>query len=313
MLSLLHPLATNLTPARGLAFAILALLLPACVEFNECVEDRGGLVGQAAIDLDVREKIVRTQETPIGNLVADSLLVTGKSLCVAGGFPCPVIALQNAGGLREETACGTREQIEAGSVWERDIVDLMPFENELVIVRLTGDDIKLALERSVSQLGRIGEAGAAGYFLQVAGLSYTVDCAGEPQAIAGDQSGIDNVGTRVTDIMLTDAAVPVPLDLAAEYEVALNSFIATGRDGFLSFLLRDINNRVITDGGGAPAPKMVRDQDVARTAEGTIVTDRASVMAYIRASDRVSIPVGRPAEGRININESCYLVGSVVE
>jgi 2',3'-cyclic-nucleotide 2'-phosphodiesterase (5'-nucleotidase family) len=304
---------TTTTIARVFALACAALSAPACVEFNECIEDRGALVGQAAIDLDVREKIVRTQETPIGNLVADSLLLTGKSLCVAGGFPCPVLALQNSGGLREETACGTREQIEAGSVWERDIVDLMPFENELVVVRLTGDDIKLALERSVSQLGRIGEAGAAGYFLQVAGLSYTVDCAGEPQAIAGDQSGIDNKGARISDIILTDGAVPEALALDAEYEVALNSFIATGRDGFLSFLLRDVDNRVITDGDGEAAPKMVRDQDVARTADGTIVTDRASVLAYIRASEQVSIPVGRPAEGRINIKESCYTVGSGIE
>lgn len=284
-----------------------------CVEFNECAEDRGALVGQAAIDLDVREKIVRTQEAPVGNLVADSLLVTGKSLCAAGGFPCPVLAFQNAGGLREETACGTREQIEAGSIWERDVLDLMPFENELVVVRLTGEDIRLALERSVSQLGRIGEAGAAGSFLQVAGLSFTADCAFEPQVLAGDQSRIDAPGARISNVLLTEFDPPVALVDEDEYEVAMNSFIATGRDGFLSFLLRDENGVVLTDGAGDPAPKLVRDQDVVRTAEGTIVTDRAAVLAYIRASESVSVPVGRPAEGRIDIQESCFLVGAGIE
>ena len=42
-------------------------------------------LGAVALDLDIRRNIVRTQETPVGNLVADALLATSRAVCDAGG------------------------------------------------------------------------------------------------------------------------------------------------------------------------------------------------------------------------------------
>src|SRR5690606_3763263 len=122
----------------------------ACVEFNECEGAGRERIGTAAIDLDLRESVVRTQEAAVGNLVADALFAVADALCNSGGIPCPDLALQNAGGLRQETACGTRDAIEAGAVYRQDVTDLMPFENQLVVVTMTGADVLRALERGVS-------------------------------------------------------------------------------------------------------------------------------------------------------------------
>ncbi len=278
-----------------------------CVQFNECDVERGARLGAAAIDLDIRENIVRTQETAIGNMVADAILATGRAVCTDGGSaPCPDFALQNSGGLREETACGSRETIEAGNIFESDVRDLLPFENEIVVVRLTGADVRLGLERAVSQVGQIGEAAAVGYFLSVSGLSFDVSCAGTSQTVDPEGRAILNRGTRVSNILINDPnGDPYPLDDEAEYEVIMNAYIASGNDGFLAFLLRD-NLEVVFGDDGEPIAKMNAEQDRVLTSSGTQVTDQNAAVAYIEASDRAGIAVGRPAEGRIRIAPDCF-------
>jgi 2',3'-cyclic-nucleotide 2'-phosphodiesterase (5'-nucleotidase family) len=294
--------------SRALALAAVGHLA-GCVQFNECDADRGQRLGNAAIDLDIRESIVRTQEAPIGNLVADAIFTTARAVCADGIVPCPAFALQNAGGIREETSCGRRERIEAGAVYERDIDELLPFENELVVVAFTGADIALALERATSRLGQVGENANVGYFLQVSRLSFDVTCAGEAQTLNADLSGIERPGARVSNIAIDSETGPVALDPLAEYEVALNDYIAQGNDGFLSFLLRDENDNVIVDGDGNPAAKYNPDQDRVLRESGEPLSEKAAVVAYIDALERANVAAGRPAEGRINVDESCFLGG----
>lgn len=296
---------------RSCAPALLVLALAAglssCVEFNECAEDPGARLGSAAVDLDLRESVVRTQEAPVGNLVADGLFGMADFLCQETGLPCPDLAFQNAGGLRQETACGTRDVIEAGAVYEQDIEDLMPFENDLVVIGLTGADVKLALERAVSSLGQVGEAAAAGYFLQVAGVELEVDCRQAPQILSGDQRAVQSPGARVPleSIYITSRNRREPLDLEAEYQVVTNSFIGSGKDGFLSFFFRDEQGRVVEDGDG-PVMRLDPVNDVAKDPAGKVMKDRRAVMDWLRAHEEAGLAVGRPPEGRIRIDGSCY-------
>lgn len=282
-------------------------LLASCVEFNECEEATGERLASAAIDLDLRESVVRTQEAPVGNLVTDALLTVAEALCAQGTLPCPDVALQNAGGIRQETACGSRDYIEAGAIYQRDMEDLMPFENDLVVVSLSGADLKLALERSVSSLGQAGEASAAGHFLQASGLRMSVDCAGAPQVVAVDQRSIQAPGERVAleSIRITSRGRDEALELDREYQVVTNSFIAKGRDGFLSFFFRDENNVVLEDSDG-PVLRFDAEADTAKDSAGNPVKDRRAVADWLRAQDQSGAPVGRPTEGRILIQSSCY-------
>jgi 2',3'-cyclic-nucleotide 2'-phosphodiesterase (5'-nucleotidase family) len=296
-------------PPTTFAYPLIALALGAgCVEFNECESDRGLRLGAAGVDLDLRESVVRTQEAPVGNLVADGLLTMAETLCrvAEAPFPCPDIALQNAGGLRQETACGTRESIETGGIYEQDVLDLMPFENELIVVELTGRDVRLALERAVSALKERGEAGEAGYFLHSAGLRFDVDCDGQAHTLAADQSRVEREGNRVSNVFLVvDDETDIALDDAASYQVATNSFIGRGRDGFLSFLLRDEQDQVIVDDDG-PVERYVEASDRVVDSNGSPVTDRFAVMDWIAAHEEAGITIGRPPEGRINIAPNCY-------
>jgi 2',3'-cyclic-nucleotide 2'-phosphodiesterase (5'-nucleotidase family) len=287
--------------ARALVLAFLAPWLPAvgCVEFNQCEEDRLARLGTVALDLDVRESVVRTQETPIGDLVADGLFAVADTLCQEGLAPCPDFAIQNAGGLRQETACGSRDAIEVGPLYERDIKDLMPFENQLLVVTLTGADVKRVLERAVSALGQAGQGGRSGSFLQVSGISFEVDCALPPQALAPDQSAIASEGSRVVSAVLSSRGRDEEIVPDAEYRVAVNSFIAGGNDGFLSFYFLDEQLRVLTDGNGNPVRRANSDTDVVKNRQGQPVSDRLAVMDWVRAHDDAGLAVGRPPEGRI--------------
>ena len=78
----------------------------------------------------------------------------------------PIIALMNGGGIRAS--------ISKGNITTRQIMAVFPFGNNLVVVTMSGKDIKDMLERSASLLDECGN-GDDGGFLQVSGiLSQTI-------------------------------------------------------------------------------------------------------------------------------------------
>lgn len=148
------------------------------VAFNECNPDKGNALGRTTVELDVRKVAVRTAEAPVGNLVVDAMFEAATDACAPNDpmRPCPVAVLENAGGIRNTTACGERETIPVGSLYEADITDMLPFStNQLVVVEVTGEELWLMLERASSILGQVGEAGAAGFFLQVRNVEFEID------------------------------------------------------------------------------------------------------------------------------------------
>ncbi len=88
-----------------------------------------------------------------------------------------------------------------------------PFDNYIVAIRLTGQQIREALEHGVSAVEN-GE----GRFPQVSGLSFSYS----PSAPAGK---------RVREVLIGGK----PLDPKREYEVATNDFMAAGGDGYKAF------------------------------------------------------------------------------
>ena len=196
--------------------------LSGCLAYNTCTEEKGAVIGNVSLELDLRESSVRKQETPVGNMVTDAFLEVARNAigCTSlptnvgetldldetgpDGTPCPVIAIQNAGGIRQETGCGLRDNIPAGNIYAKDIEDMLPFSNELWTVRLKGKDLLLLLEHSVDALGILGIGSEAGYFLQVSGLSFHVDCTKDPQVLSADQKQIVTLGERVSNVLIGD-------------------------------------------------------------------------------------------------------------
>ena len=164
----------------------------------------GVIVGQAGMFFDgSREPGIRTQEMPLGNLIADVLLAsTAKS-------DSAVAAIANGGGIRAS--------LDQGDVTFEKVLNVLPFGNTVVVVELTGEALVAALDYGLSQPG-------AGAFPQVAGLKVGY-CANLPCAGALHANG------RVTQLTINGTLV----DFTATYRIAINSFSASGGDNYTMF------------------------------------------------------------------------------
>jgi len=123
-------------------------------------------------------------ESPIGSVIADQMrALTGADL-----------ALQNAGGIRAG--------LPQGAVTRGMVFEVLPFENTLVTLELTGAEVRRSLEAGLAD-DRV---------TQVSGIRYRFD----PRRDAG---------SRLTQLLGSDGR---PLDDARTYKVACNDFMALG-------------------------------------------------------------------------------------
>ncbi|MDQ6703243.1 MAG: bifunctional metallophosphatase/5'-nucleotidase [Pseudomonadota bacterium] len=152
-------------------------------------------IATIAAPLDSRTGAVRSGECAIGNLIADALRKAATA----------EIAIVNGGGIRGDKfyPAGTK-------LSKRDILDELPFGNKTMLTIVPGKAILAALENGFSQVDRL-----SGRFPQVAGLSIVADPVAAP-------------GARVKTVTVNGEA----LDLARDYKLATNDFLARGGDGY---------------------------------------------------------------------------------
>ncbi|MGH6867793.1 MAG: bifunctional metallophosphatase/5'-nucleotidase [Methylocella sp.] len=152
-------------------------------------------IATLAAPLDSRTAAVRSGECAIGNLISDALREAARA----------DIAIINGGGIRGDKfyPAGTR-------LLKRDILDELPFGNKTMLTIVPGKAILAALENGFSQVDRL-----SGRFPQVSGLSIVADPAAAP-------------GARVKTAMVNGEA----LDIARDYKLATNDFMARGGDGY---------------------------------------------------------------------------------
>lgn len=263
--------------------------------FNECDPDKGELLGRTTVEMDVRRVAVRSGEAAVGNLVVDAIFDAAVADC-GGGEGCPVAAVENSGGIRATTSCGERKSIPVGYIHDADVADLLPFViNQLAVVDVTGEELWLMLERSVSVLGQVGESGAAGYFLQVHAISFEVDCSRAAQTLSLGADRILNRGSRVDPARVTIAGQPLRLD--ATYKIAMNDFVATARDGFLALAERNADDSVRKDDQG----KFITKPRTYVTVNGQRLHEADALRRFIRNRGIVAPRV----EGRIRVKDSC--------
>ncbi len=155
-------------------------------------------VGTTAIALDSRKASVRTQETAMGNLVADA------TRWAVGAD----IAITNGGGIR-----GNKEYPAGATLSRRDILTELPFGNRTVKLAVTGETVLAALENGFSDVEN-----SNGRFPQVSGIAVTVDLK-QPK------------GQRVTSVTINGT----PLDKGATYTLATNDYMMDGGDGYAVF------------------------------------------------------------------------------
>jgi 2',3'-cyclic-nucleotide 2'-phosphodiesterase (5'-nucleotidase family) len=150
------------------------------------------VIGENREFLDGERDRIRYEETNLGDWVTDIMReYTGADA-----------ALINAGGLRAS--------IDRGPVTVESVFKAMPYENELLVVKLTGAELLAALTRSV----RGAREDEDGGFLHVSGIRFRIDGRVPRDVLVGGQ----------------------PLEDAAVYEIAITDFMLTGGDGYELFV-----------------------------------------------------------------------------
>lgn len=169
---------------------------------------------------------VRTQETNQGNLIADALLWQAQELADAFDAPTPDVALQNGGGIRNNTIIPADSDIS-----ELITFDMLPFSNFVSIMEpLPASQFKEILENAVSRIEDV-----SGRFAQVAGFTFVYDLSGTPQELDGDGNVI-TAGSRVVSAALDDGTVIIEggevVAGAPDITVTTINFLARGGDQY---------------------------------------------------------------------------------
>src|SRR5688572_4574550 len=95
-------------------------------KYGALLKELSQVVGRTAVDLDARSAINRTQETNIGNFIADSFrIATGSD-----------VGLMNGGSIRAD------EILRTGPLTKRDVLSMLPFKNRVVKVELSGSTLR---------------------------------------------------------------------------------------------------------------------------------------------------------------------------
>lgn len=148
---------------------------------------------------------VRSNETPLGNLITDGMLAKAKQTDSS-----IIMALQNGGGIRNS--------INQGPITVGEVISVLPFGNTLATMELTGKELKEAFEISVKSA-----PGENGGFLHVSGAKVSYDSS-KP------------AGSRVASILYKhEDGHYVQVKDNETYKIATNAFTAKGGDGYTVF------------------------------------------------------------------------------
>ena len=162
------------------------------------------------------KRAVRSAETNLGDLCADAYrLLLGAD-----------VAFVNGGGVRAD--------INAGDITYGDIINVHPFGNSACLVEVTGQQLKDALE-----LGSAAYPGESGGFLQVSGLTYTINADIPSSVVKNDKSEFVKVdgAYRVSDIMVGGQ----PLDVNKTYTLASHNYmLKDAGDGYAMFGTKNV-------------------------------------------------------------------------
>ncbi|OAD79533.1 hypothetical protein PHYBLDRAFT_129957 [Phycomyces blakesleeanus NRRL 1555(-)] len=172
-------------------------------------------IGYTTVPLDGRSFAVRTEETNLGNLTADLMLLSYRYL--GADF-----ALCVGGTIRNDSI------IDVGPITIGDIMNIFPFTDPCVLIKVTGRQLWDALENSVSEYPK-----QEGRFPQLAGLRLEWDPTKPP-------------GQRVKNARYMPENM-APLDLDEEYSLVTRHYLTGGYDGFTSL--------------NVPASKIVVDEE----------------------------------------------------
>ena len=180
-------------------------------EINEAYKALGERkIGVSDVELTVNDadgkRLIRKGETNMGNFCADAYrIVTGAD-----------IGYVNGGGVRAS--------MPSGDLTFNDILNVYPFNNQVVVCKIKGQDIKNMLEFATSLYPEEN-----GSFPHVSGIKFSVDVSIESSATQDENECFTGVSGeyRVDDIMIlnSESGAYEPIDLEKSYTLASHNYM----------------------------------------------------------------------------------------
>ncbi|MDE0011042.1 MAG: 5'-nucleotidase C-terminal domain-containing protein [Candidatus Poribacteria bacterium] len=170
------------------------------VEITEAVQNvvlskDGNIFGQTSVYLNGNRGSIRTEETNVGNLIAEANLAAGQQV-----DPSVVVSLKNGGGIRAPIGVAAYGELlpppantlvgkAAGQISQIDIENILRFNNGLTLLTLNAAELLEVIEHTVAASGG---GSTPGRFPQIAGMAFSFDTS-LPE------------GDRVQSLIITDA------------------------------------------------------------------------------------------------------------
>ena len=213
------------------------------------------------IDEDTKSNYCRYKECTLGNLITDAIKNAGNG----------EISILNGGAIRNN--------MYKGNITRVIIMEILPWFNNIVQKRITGQCILDALEFGTSHLPII-----SGTFPQISGITFDVDISFNSTVKTDELGMFLNVTgkRRVSNVKING----VDLELDKFYNASLIEYISNGGDGYSMFSKFDIYNE-------------------------SLITDTDSLIHFIQYNLNGEIPLQyKDIQGRINIinNNSSYAI-----
>ena len=213
------------------------------------------------IDEDTESNYCRYKECTLGNLITDAIKNAENG----------EISILNGGAIRNN--------MYKGNITSAQIMEILPWFNNIVQKRITGQCILDALEFGISQLPNM-----SGVFPQISGITFDVDISFDSTVKIDELGMFINVTgkRRVSNVKING----VDLELDKFYNASLIEYISNGGDGYSMFSKFDIYNE-------------------------SLITDTDSLIHFIQYNLNGEIPLQyKDIQGRINIinNNSSYAI-----
>ncbi|KAI4092297.1 MAG: hypothetical protein LQ344_003541 [Seirophora lacunosa] len=158
-------------------------------------------IGYTHTPLDARFTTVRARESNLGNFVCDLMRHHHGADC----------ALMAGGTIRGDQVYGP------GLLRLRDIMNCFPFEDPVVVLRVSGAALLRALENSVALVPAL-----EGRYCQVSGIRFAYS----PSSPAGKR------------VAWAETNAGAALEAGKKYTLATRGYMGRGKDGFASLLVR---------------------------------------------------------------------------
>ncbi|MGI8638963.1 MAG: bifunctional metallophosphatase/5'-nucleotidase [Pyrinomonadaceae bacterium] len=169
-------------------------------KYKDLLQKLAEPVGRTAVVLNADSASNRTQETNVGNFIADAFRNATNA----------DIGFVNGGSIRADMTYNP------GTLTKRDILSMLPFNNPVLKIEISGKTLREALEHGVA---RSAEDSEPGRFPQVSGLTYKFDTS-------------RSAGSRIVEAKVAGK----PLDDNKNYTLATTSFLVlNGGDGYTMF------------------------------------------------------------------------------